>query len=303
MTLALVAGAVGVIALTLLTRPFLAASRAPQPSGAATAAGAGDVRRQLLRQVRDLDDERAAGGLSDAQHAARRRALEAELAPLLRADPVVRAPRATAQDSRPPRTRRSRWTRRVVLLAVVASVLTATGVVLRSTVEPEPPAPPAPPAAAAAAPDGAFVTQPTTAELEAVDAAVRQVRRQPRSVSAHLALAHAYTRARQPQLATVEYLATLRIAPGNAEANTALALVAFTSGNAEQAERMVDRALRTRPGYPEALYVRGLVLAMGLKRPAAAERDLRAYLDRAPFGSHRQTVRAVLALLDKEGRR
>lgn len=302
MTLALVAGAISVVALALLTRPFLAAGRAPQPSGAASAAGAGDVRRQLLREVRDLDDQRAAGALSDAQHAARRRALESELAPLLRTEPVGRMPRAAAQDSRPARPRRGRRTRRVVLLALVASVLTATGVVLSNTVEPEPPAAPQPPAAAAA-PDGAFVTQPTTAELEVVDAAVRQVRRQPHSVSAHLALAHAYTGARQPQLATVEYLATLRIAPGNAEANTALALVAFTSGNAEQAERMVDRALRTRPGYPEALYVRGLVLAMGLKRPAAAERDLRAYLDRAPFGSHRQTVRAVLALLDKEGRR
>ena len=66
---------------------------------------------------------------------------------------------------------------------------------------------------------------------------------------------------------------------------------------------MLDVALRTRPGYPEALYTRGLVEAMGLNRPAAARRDLHAYLRAAPFGSHRTTVATVLALLDSRSRR
>ena len=192
-------------------------------------------------------------------------------------------------------------------MAIAAAAVVATGVVLDDAVEPKPQASSAPPAAVAAAPaavpDGAFATQPTASQLGAVDAAVKQVRRAPRSVGAHLALAHAYTGAGQPQLATVEYLAATRISPGNAEANTALALVAFTSRNAEQAKQLVDRALKTRPGYPEALYVRGLVLAMGLKRPAAAEADFRAYLEAAPYGSHRTTVESLLDLVGKDGRR
>jgi tetratricopeptide (TPR) repeat protein len=303
-TLALVAGMVSVVALTLLARPFLAGDRTARASGDAPGAGLRDVRTQLLRQVRDLDDDLAAGKISTEQHATLRRALEAELAPLLRRG---RAPERDAHaappQTRSPRTARRRWLRRVVSVAAVASVVSVTGVVLDNAVEPKPQAPAAPPATVAAGPDGAFVTQPTADQLGAVDAAVKQVRRAPRSVSAHLALAHAYTGAGQPQLATVEYLATTRLAPGNAEANTALALVAFTSRNAEQAKEMVDRALRTRPGYPEALYVRGLVLAMGLKRPAAAERDFRAYLEAAPYGSHRATVKALLELVGKDGGR
>lgn len=295
MTLALVAGAVSVIAVALLLRPFRTRERAARPAGPAAATDPGDLRTRLLRQVRALDVDLAAGTLSAEQHAVRRRALEAQLAPLLRRDPAAR-PAGTP--------RRSRWIRRGVSLLAAASAVAAIGVVLHDTVEPRSAAPAAPPTAAAAAPrpDGAFATLPTSSQLGAVDAAVKQVRRQPRSVGAHLALAHAYTAAGQPQLATVEYLAATHLAPGNAEANTALALVAFRSGSAEQAKAMVDRALRTRPGYPEALYVRGLVLAMGLERPQAAARDFRAYLDAAPYGSHRTSVETLLTLLEKEGR-
>jgi Flp pilus assembly protein TadD len=154
---------------------------------------------------------------------------------------------------------------------------------------------PADPAAARAA--------ATTAARAAVAAAVQQVQRHPRRVPAHLSLAHAYAAAGRPQLATVEYLAVVHLEPGNPEANTALALAAFRSGRFRTAVRMLDLALRTRPGYPEALYTRGLVNAMGLNRPAAARRDLHAYLRAAPFGSHRTTVATVLALLDGRSRR
>jgi tetratricopeptide (TPR) repeat protein len=122
-------------------------------------------------------------------------------------------------------------------------------------------------------------------------------------VAAHLSLARAYAAAGRPQLATVEYLAVVRLEPGDPEADTALALAAFRSHRFRTAVRMLDRALRTRPGYPEALYTRGLVEAMGLNRPAAARRDLHAYLRAAPFGSHRTTVVTVLALLDSRSRR
>ena len=112
----------------------------------------------------------------------------------------------------------------------------------------------------------------------------------------HLTLAHAYADGGATQLAAVEYLAVLRLDPANAEANTALALLAFEVGQAGQAKSMLDRVLAADPTYPEALYVRGLVLLSGLHQPAAATRDLRAYLTAAPYGSHRTAAETLLAL-------
>jgi cytochrome c-type biogenesis protein CcmH/NrfG len=191
----------------------------------------------------------------------------------------------------------SRLRRMLVVAAAAASAVAVTAVMLDGTGPPAPAAagPADPPRAAA---PGAAAQEASTADLAAVDRAVRQVRRHPRQVAAHLTLARAYAGAQQPQLATVEYLAVTRLDPGNAEANTALAQAAFTSGSAESAKKLVDLALRTRPRYPEALYLRGLVNGMGLHRTPAAERDLRAYLRVAPFGAHRTTVQTVLTLLD-----
>lgn len=180
-----------------------------------------------------------------------------------------------------------------VLVVAVAASLAVSGLLVGSTTARPPQS-----AARSAAP-----VATRAAAHAAVARAAEEVRRHPRRVSAHLALAHAYAAAGRAQLATVEFLAVTRLQPGNPEANTALALVAFTSGRPGSAKRLADLALRTRPGYPEALYTRGLVNAMGLHRPEAARRDLRAYLHAAPFGSHRTTVATVLALLDGRGPR
>jgi cytochrome c-type biogenesis protein CcmH/NrfG len=131
-----------------------------------------------------------------------------------------------------------------------------------------------------------------------VQAAVDRVRQAPRAPAAHLALADAYAGAGRSRLATIEYLATRQLDPDNPEANTALALTAFTSGDARTAKGLVDRALRAEPRHPEALYTRRLIEAMGLRRPGAARRDFEAYLDAAPFGSHRTSVETLLVLLE-----
>jgi cytochrome c-type biogenesis protein CcmH/NrfG len=135
-----------------------------------------------------------------------------------------------------------------------------------------------------------------------VRTAEHRVRRTPRASSAHLALAGAYADAGQVQLATIEYLATRRLDPDNPAANTALALTAFTSGDVRLARSLVDRALRAEPRHPEALYTRGLIEATGQRRPAAARRDFKAYLDVAPFGSHRTSAQTLLALLEGDAR-
>jgi hypothetical protein len=66
---------------------------------------------------------------------------------------------------------------------------------------------------------------------------------------------------------------------------------------------MVDRVLAASPDYPEALYVRGLINLMGLRRPKAAERDFSAYLAVAPFGSHRTAAVTLRALAQSQDHR
>jgi tetratricopeptide (TPR) repeat protein len=144
---------------------------------------------------------------------------------------------------------------------------------------------------------------PTPGQLAAVAAAEAQVKQNPKDVSAHLLLAEAYAAAGASQLAAVEDLAVTRLDPANAEANTNLALLAFEVGRAAQGKTMVDRVLAADPKYPEALYVRGLINLMGLRRPRAAERDFGAYLAVAPFGSHRTAAATLLALAQSRDHR
>lgn len=137
---------------------------------------------------------------------------------------------------------------------------------------------------------------PTAAQVAAVAAAENQVKQNPKSVDAHLNLASAMASAGAGQQAAVEYLAVLRLDPSNPEANTNMALLAFEIGQTAEGKAMVDRVLQADPKYAEALYVRGLIDLMGLRKPKAAEHDLNAYLTVAPFGSHRTAAVTLLAL-------
>jgi Tfp pilus assembly protein PilF len=133
-------------------------------------------------------------------------------------------------------------------------------------------------------------------QAAAIAAAVATVKKRPKDVAAHVALARAYADGGSTQLAAIEYLAVTRLDPRNAEANTALALLAFEVGQTAQGKKLVDTALTAHPDYPEARYVRALILLMGLHQAQAAIRDLRAYLALAPFGAHRNAAQTLLAL-------
>jgi cytochrome c-type biogenesis protein CcmH len=276
---------------------------APHGPGRDTAAG-------RLRQLRDLEDDHAAGRITEDDYLEVRAGLEiaAAAAPGAADHP---APSTRPKDRPAPRSLRpsprprhpGRWALGVAAASVAA---TCVGALLVGALAPRPSQ-----AAGAAVPSeqaaGAAGRQPSRAssgartvsgaELAAVESAVKEVRKSPGRAAAHVDLARAYTDAHQPQLAAVEYVAATRLDPGNAQANTALALVAFQAGNAKQADALVTRALRRHPHYPEALYTRGLIRAMGLHRPQAAAVDLRAYQRAAPRGSHVTTVATVLALL------
>jgi hypothetical protein len=207
------------------------------------------------------------------------------------------------------RTRWSRTGRRTFVVGVLVAAAVCAGVAMTRAVDrrpngagvaagaapvsaPVPAIPTEPPPSAQQAPD-----QPTDEELAAVGSALARVRDHPRDVAAHLDLARAYAGADQAQLSTVEYLAVLRLDRANPEANTALALVALAAGRPAEGKKLVDVVLAAHPRYPDALYTRGLIYLMGLRRAAPGIRDLRAYLAVAPYGSHRPAVQTLLAMV------
>jgi tetratricopeptide (TPR) repeat protein len=93
----------------------------------------------------------------------------------------------------------------------------------------------------------------------------------------------------------------LRLQPSNVEAKTRLGLLLFRAGLPEPGLRSVEQALATDPRYPEALYARGVILFMGMGQPKAAVPSLRAYLQVAPYGAHRDLVEQLLRLAATPG--
>jgi cytochrome c-type biogenesis protein CcmH/NrfG len=144
-----------------------------------------------------------------------------------------------------------------------------------------------------AATGAAVPTNPDAAPLEGLE---RRAREHPDDIAARLALAERYLNGGRLREATLEYLAALKLDPRNVEANTQLGLLLFRSGLPEPGLRSVEQALTTNPRYPEALYAKGLILFMGLRQPKAAVPSLRAYLQAAPFGTHRGLVQQLLEL-------
>ena len=323
MTVVLLSGGLTFLVGLLILRPFSVAGsrmrvRAYAPDD--------DRRRELLRQLRDLDDDLAVGKLTRDDYARLRAPVEREAATVLGreaggATVVTSAPHAGSGAAGPPQGRAAgarRWRRRTVTLLALAGAAAGIAVLLVSAVSARHAGqtitgnsvPGAAPVAAGPAGQAGSVPasqsgrkSPTPQQLATVAAAEAQVKRHPKEVSAHLTLAAAYAAAGAGQLAAVEYLAVMRLDPANAEANTNLALLAFEVGRAARGKTMVDRVLSANPRYPEALYVRGLINLMGLHRARAAARDFSAYLAVAPFGSHRTAAVTLLALAQSQGHR
>jgi len=325
MTAVIITGGLTFVVGLLILRPFSAKGgllhvRAYNPDD--------DRRRELLRQLRDLDDDLDAGKLTQADHVRLRDPVEREAAAVLRRKnraPVGGTAAAasstwsgSATSGSPGRRATGgarRWRGRTVTLLTLAGAAASVTLLLAGTVSSRHPGQTisgnqVPRASLAAGnPNGqaraspAGQKSPTSQQLAAVAAAEAQVKQHPKDVNAHLALADAYAAAGANQLAAVEYLAVTRLDPANAEANTNLALLAFEVGRAAQGKAMVDHVLAANPDYPEALYVRGLINLVGLRQPKAAERDLNAYLAVAPFGSHRTAVVTLLALAQSQDHR
>lgn len=269
-----------------------------------------DLRRELLTQLRDLDDDLAHGKISEADHRRLREPVEiAAAAALAESDRNARRarplPAGPARTPRPARSRRSAVARWTIGLAVIAAGAAGVSSLLVDAVDPRPGSSEASagaPGAVAPSASGttgqSLVAAPTEEQIAQVRAAVARVASKPKDAVAHLELARAYADAGQRQLSTIEYLAVTRLEPGHPEASTALALVAFTAGEVTQARELVDQVLRVHPRHPEALYARAVIKLMGLNRPEQSRRDLEAYLAAAPYGSHREAVDTLLQIID-----
>lgn len=329
MSVVVVVGALAFVVGLLVLRPF---STGRGRLHVRTTTSDEDRRRELLRQLRDLDDDLTAGKLTAADHERLRDPVEREVTAVgdrIKAHgraggsgevgaAAANASASINQASRPGRDARSggrRWRRRTVGLVAFAGAAASVTILLLGAVTPrsagqtisgdavgEGPASAVSGSVGPSTSPSASPSRPTTTpeQLAAIDAAVAQVKQNPKDVTAHLALADAYAAGGQNQLAAVEFLAVTQLDPNNAEANTQLALLAFEVGQAAQAKTMVDRALTAHPNYPDALYTRALILLMGLNQPRAAERDLNAYLAAAPFGSHRTAASTLLALASSQ---
>jgi cytochrome c-type biogenesis protein CcmH/NrfG len=325
MTVVLISGALTFLVGLLIFRPFSISCGRLQTGTRSPDDGR---RRELLRQLRDLDDDLAAGKLTQADHVRLRGPVEREAVAVLRrktrgpaggAGEVASSARSGSATADPPKGRDAggarRWRRRTVTLLTAAGAAASTTFLLINAVSSRTPGQAitgdsVPGVSAAAGGISSSVPasrsghkSPTPGQLAAVAAAEAQVKQNPKDMNAHLTLAEAYTAAGASQLAAVEYLAVTRLDPANAEANTNLALLAFDVGRAQQAKVMVDRVLAANPKYPEALYLRGLINLMGLRRPRAAVRDFSAYLAVAPYGSHRTAAVTLLAVAQSQARR
>ncbi|MFN2543350.1 MAG: tetratricopeptide repeat protein [Actinomycetota bacterium] len=244
-----------------------------------------DQRRSLLWSLRELDEEHTAGAIPDEDYRALRHETEVRAVGVLHAlaarehgvpEPVDLRPLRPGGNGQPV----SR-TRTLPVLLVVAAVAAVSVPLLSSAVHDRS--------------SGQSITGNETADP--LSFFEQRVRQHPRDVAARLDLAARYRESRDLQEATREYLAALRLNPANAEANAAIGELLYRSGDARGGLRYVRRALATDAAYPEALFAEGLILGKGLGRAAGAAAALRAYLDAAPYGSHRTAALRLLRLL------
>jgi tetratricopeptide (TPR) repeat protein len=123
----------------------------------------------------------------------------------------------------------------------------------------------------------------------------QRVKDHPDDLAARLDLAHRYLDAGMTEKALSEYAVALDMDPDDAEALAHVGLIFFQAERYDDALRYVDHALKTDPRYPEALFIRGVILLRGLHRPQDAITAFETYLDAAPFGVERETAKNLIA--------
>jgi len=240
----------------------------------------------LLRSLSDLEEAHASGALDEPEYLRLREDTDARMTRLLRAldrrergpasavvlawEPERDAPVAAAEPRRVPP-----WAVAVLIGGTVAAMIVA-----------------------ALVRDSGSQTQALTApSAEADDPFAffeERVRHSPDDLAARLDLAHRYLDAGRVEEALEEYAVVLELDPDDAEALAHVGMILYLGERPQEALASVDRALETDPDYPEALFFRGVILLRGLDRPDEAIDALEHYLEAAPFGTERETVRDLI---------
>ena len=253
-----------------------------------------DERLSLLRSLRELDDDRAGGLLSQPDYAALRAETEIRAVAVLRAlqardgagqlEAGIRELRAT----QPPRGSRVRKHGALPVLATTLAVVVVAVPLLAGVRGRRPDQPITGTAAGPVGGNSSLVFFQ------------QRVLAHPRDVAARLDLAQRYRDMGDIADASKEYLVALQLDPRNAEARANLGYVLYRAGKPAQGLRAVEAALDRAPEYAEAVYFKGVIL-LALKHPARAAKAFRAYLAAAPFGSRTSEVRRLLDRALKAG--
>jgi tetratricopeptide repeat protein len=249
-----------------------------------------DERASLLRTLRELDEDRARGDLSETTYRSLRSETEGRAVSVLRALEAREGAGNLASDLRTLRVAPSADGTGAATLSprrrVLAAVLIAVAVLGVSI--------PLLARAVSSRTPGEPITGFTQGGGSTLALFEQRVASHPQDLAARLDLADRYMAAGSTAAAAAQYLVALQIDPGNAEAHAKLGFLLYRGGKAEEGMRAVNAALAVDPSYPEALYYKGVILLRALSRPAEAAEAFRSYLKVAPFGSRRSEVRQLL---------
>jgi cytochrome c-type biogenesis protein CcmH/NrfG len=256
-----------------------------------------DERLRVLRALRDLERDHDRGALEDADYEPMRHRMETQAAALLRdlggKEPAVELASAMrgSRARKPARGGRRAGPSSSTLVAALAAVAVGAAAI------------PLLGGALAARSPGGFVTgaQPTPVAAGTSLVQEQQVRDRPDDLGARLDLAQAYLEAGRPKDASRQYVEVLKRDPGNPEATTRLALLLYEAGDADDALRGVDKVLATHADYPEALFLKGVIMLNALNRPKEAVGPLRRYLEVAPTGGYRVDAQQLLKEAESQG--
>lgn len=205
-------------------------------------------REFLLGSLRDLEAEREAGDLDDADYRALHDDYTARAAAVLRRIRTMEerpAPRGSA-----PRPSSKRW-QRVLAAAVVASTALAAVVGVLSLAS------------------GRQPGQPASGDI-------------PTGVAGRLAQAHDLEARGEAVEAIKLYDSVLRDDPGNVEALAYRGWLLRLAGLTDEAQESLDQAVAIDPTYPDARFFRGMLLFRDLDDPQAAVAEFEAFLAADP---------------------
>ena len=236
-----------------------------------TRAGLEEERRFLLESLRDLEREREAGDLDEADYTTLRDDYTARAASVLRTleggertAPTERRAKSSGPGGRLPG--RALWRRgrgRILTVAVIAAVAIGAGVSVAGFAGQRVDAPPA--------------AEPPTSET-----------------ARHLIDAQRLETEGKAVEALKEYDAAIKADGSNVVALTYRGWLLARAGLTDPAMASLDQALAVNPGYPDAHFFRGMVLYQGRNDPAGAIAEFEIYLASNPPPEAADAVKGVL---------